>query len=564
MGKPYDNSFDTTNPIDKCVMLGTGAGKSTFFARCLICGGEMNNLRGGTLVLPGASLTDPVAKAYIEWLFKGKDVERDENGKLVSDPERKITKCIFCGACHTPELDDEGNIIGGERYQVVKNGESKLLNIFSAHEFLAAIVDEKRRKWIKEIVIFDEAHFKVPGYYLSLIKLTEKLKNKKLIPAKVVIQMSATFGHIPTSRVLAAPITDYYVVDFTALYNENPQIFGKKLLVFIDKPDNITWEKFLPKLDELQKQTKVIFLGEESKDFATELVQSIEGPAVFITSKIYEAGVSFGDVNVFASGRTVIEILKRKGNSFEVKIEESIISFESWLQQRGRAARNPAYKTAVAMTHVPSGKEENIVMVGKDDAATELEKELSAWIASGRVTKNLQDLTSLIFNHYSKPKPAPPVKEEDGNRFLNLVLVGDLSKKLDPNKIFKILPSERGARNPGEYIFENKYLMKFFKKEQLTDLLIEVTDKKIEPFTLSYPWYQTKETSDDHVYDSEKEAEIVGFYYQAREEVRGYDVEIFSTTIKKKDEEKKIPTKLKLTFKKYKLNKEKVLEKVPA
>jgi len=68
-------------------MLGTGAGKSTFFFRCAGHGGAENKGKGATLVLPYSSLVGSVLNAHVSWLATGKD----------TDPEKRVTICAICG-----------------------------------------------------------------------------------------------------------------------------------------------------------------------------------------------------------------------------------------------------------------------------------------------------------------------------------------------------------------------------------------------------------------------------------------------------------------------------------
>jgi len=52
-----------------------------------------------------------------------------------------------------------------------------------------------------------------------------------------MVEMSATFSDVPTSRRLTGTITDYLVTNFTKLLAEYPKILEKKIIMFVDKPE---------------------------------------------------------------------------------------------------------------------------------------------------------------------------------------------------------------------------------------------------------------------------------------------------------------------------------------
>jgi hypothetical protein len=82
-------------------------------------------------------------------------------------------------------------------------------------------------------VIYDEAHTDLPCYRVII----DVLKEKPKIRSFKMIEMSATFDNIPTSRRLTGTITDYLVTDFTKLLTEYPKILEKKIIMFVDKPE---------------------------------------------------------------------------------------------------------------------------------------------------------------------------------------------------------------------------------------------------------------------------------------------------------------------------------------
>jgi hypothetical protein len=147
--------------------------------------------------------------------------------------------------------------------------------------------------------------------------------------------MSATFGDLPTSRKLTGTITDYYVTDFAKLLNKNPEIFKKKVIVFVDNLEKLDIE-WLEK-----KGVKCIFLDDSLKDYATDIVRSLEAPLLVFANRSYSVGFSFGDVNVISTGiSSRIMVTNNKG---EKEIVEGQSDFSDLLQERGRAAREKDY-----------------------------------------------------------------------------------------------------------------------------------------------------------------------------------------------------------------------------
>jgi len=63
-----------------------------------------------------------------------------------------VTVCIFCKANHSAKFDENGNPIyiddeqtrQSGKYELVYNKPGEFINIFTFHEFLDALVNEKR------------------------------------------------------------------------------------------------------------------------------------------------------------------------------------------------------------------------------------------------------------------------------------------------------------------------------------------------------------------------------------------------------------------------------------
>jgi hypothetical protein len=131
--------------------------------------------------------------------------------------------------------------------------------------------------------------------------------------------------------------------------------------------------------------------------------------------------------------------------------------------------------------------------------------------------KKVQGILSI----FNKSKPIPPLSDEEGNRYLNLILVRELKNWLDPNKLFTVKPSEKGKRSSGQFIFTNK-LMKYFDENQLSDILIEATKDKITLLSQGRDWYTTVITTDDFIFNNKEDVKMFGFLFQVREAEIGY------------------------------------------
>ncbi|KAF9963771.1 hypothetical protein BGZ65_011933, partial [Modicella reniformis] len=89
---------------------------------------------------------------------------------------------------------------------------------------------------------------------------------------------------------------------------------------------------------------KFIILSDSLKDYATDIVRSLEPPLLVFANRDYSVGFSFGDVNVISTGisqRTVIREIKK--DKFEEDKVSGISDFADLLQERGRGARDPQH-----------------------------------------------------------------------------------------------------------------------------------------------------------------------------------------------------------------------------
>jgi hypothetical protein len=488
----FDNSFATTQPLEKKISLGTGTGKSTFFLRCLA-----HHNSGATLVVPYSSLIGSVLDSHNNWLTK------------VNSTDERVTKCLICEANHTG-------------YETKHNAVSNMINIFTWWEFLETYV--KNPTLIKPWVVFDEAHTDLPAYQ-ALIKGLLEDKEKKRRKFQIV-QMSATFGDLPTSRKLTGTIVDYQVSDFEKVLAKNPEIFHKKVLVFCDDLEELNLKLLR------DNSINFLLLNDALKEYASDIVRSMKAPLLVFANRDYSVGFSFGDVNVISTGVATRTIVDERGKETSIK---GVSDFADLLQERGRSARDPKH-TGVWMSLVPEPKGFKGKL--KDDyLGASLEK-----FFKGKEKE--PKLCEQVLKIAKKPKPLPYLDPQEGNLNLNRVLVRSLKDKLDPTTLFKLLPSEKGKRQAGEIIFTNR-LVKYFDQKQLPDLLIEATKDKITNLVKDYDWYHTPEEEDDWVFNNETDAKLVGFYLQAREEEK-YECKIEDNS------------KLTIKFSPYTLDKNKV------
>jgi hypothetical protein len=128
-----------------------------------------------------------------------------------------VVSCINCGGNHTG-------------YTAVHNGPADRINIFTWWEFLDAYLNHK--DWIKPWVVFDEAHTDLPAYQ-NLVNGLKKIGDRKK-RGFGILEVSATFSDLPTSKKLDGQMTDYYVTDFKKLLVAHPEIFEKTTIIFCD------------------------------------------------------------------------------------------------------------------------------------------------------------------------------------------------------------------------------------------------------------------------------------------------------------------------------------------
>ncbi|CAJ0841064.1 22220_t:CDS:10 [Entrophospora sp. SA101] len=345
--KPADkkdvyNDFKTDDPQEKRICLGTGTGKSTFFLRCLAHRGksteelkEDSSLpRGATLVVPKLEAREPT----------------EENKKKIEDAKR-VTVCLICTKKH----------VG---YETTHNSP----------------------------IVFDEAHSQSPPAYQALLTglMGDRIKgiekyHKEIRPFKIV-EMSATFTDLPTSKKLAGMMTDYYLTDFTKINTQkHPSIFKRKVIAFCDAPNDKI------KLDLLKKNTKVLVLSEALKPYATDIVRSLEPPLFVVASNDFSVGFSFGDVDVLSTGEVMITLVVEETVGGEKKLVEKRVpvpcNIADLLQQRGRGARDST-------------------MVAVED------------------------------------KENVPIDPSEGHRYLNLILIKDLKSKMN-SKLWTVAQEEK-------------------------------------------------------------------------------------------------------------------------
>jgi hypothetical protein len=162
------------------------------------------------------------------------------------------------------------------------------------------------------------------------------VKSKKTRTFKVV-EMSATFGDLPTSRKLTGGIVDYYITDFEKLLDKNPDIFKKTIIIFCDDISKINLQPIR------NGKIKHVILNDSLKEYATDIVRSMEPPLLVFANRDYSVGFSFGDVNVISTGVSQRIIFKdEKGNE---EIVPGTSDFADLLQERGRASRDEKYSS---------------------------------------------------------------------------------------------------------------------------------------------------------------------------------------------------------------------------
>lgn len=586
MGKKIDNTFKPDEPEEKRICLGTGSGKSTFFLRCLAHRGksteELNKdkslPRGATLIVPHKSLVGAVLDSHNDWLSDEqtaleniKELEAkeptEENKKKIADAKRVLI-CPLCTKKH----------VG---YETTHKESSSMINVFTWWEFLDAYVNEKvdkdKKPLIKEWVDFDEAHSQSPPAYQALLTglMGDRVKgiekyHKEIRPFKM-LEMSATFPDLPTSKKLTGTISDYHVTDFTKIdISKHPDIFQRKVIAFCDTPN----DKNKIDLKLLENQTKILVLNDALKPYATDIVKSKEPPLFVIASNDFSVGFSFGDVDVISTGEVMLNIVVEEGNQLVERQELVPCNIADLLQQRGRGARN-SDMTAVWMSKVNEAKSYPKDILDKDYAAKSILKEFSKKDSKSRrpsidlIDKNI---IKKIVDFYDKDKEIKPLNPTKGNQYLNLVLIRDLKSKMN-SKLWMVSQEEKDkvekrrkfylaraaqarkkgdeeaaqrwtamadpkqlrARNPGEYIFENP-LLEYFDEDQLPSIILEATKEKISR-------YNTDDLEDDYVFTDKEIATIVGWLLQCRDKNK-YQV------VTKKNKKRKIE-EIRIQFEEY-------------
>lgn len=471
-GYPKDNTFDTANPVEKQISLGTGTGKSTFFLRCL-AHRHPEAVKGATLVVPTSALAEEILGNHNNWLSQD-DPKTDDSKK---DP--RVIVCPICEERHT-------------NYETALNGSSQMINVYTWWEFLDAYIN--RPEEIKPWVVFDEAHTDTP-VYVSLINGLIVNKKRKF----KIVQLSATFGNLPTSRKLSGTIVDYYVNNFEKIGKD---VFKKTIIVFTDDVNKLNLSVLK------DKGIKYLILNDSLKKYAKAIVQSLEPPLLVFANRDYSVGFSFGDVSVISTGVSTRTIVKNEKGEEEIIYGEKGSAFADLLQERGRGARDPNH-SAVWMSLIPTNGDYKGKLKGDYFGET-----LDNYFKFPSEEK-YQKAIAKIINLMRKPKPAPEMDPKEANLNLNRILVRALKEALDHIDIFKIKPSEKGKREAGEFIFVNK-LMKHFDQAQLPQLLEEATNSKIYDFSIIHEWAKTEEEIDDFVFDNENEVKAVAFLLQAQ------------------------------------------------
>lgn len=509
-GYPKDNTFDTSNPREGKVSLGTGTGKSTHFLRCLAHGGKDNKKWGATLVVPFSSLVPAVLDSHNNWLS-------DKDSK-----EERVINCLVCGGSHLS-------------YETIGNAESKLINVFSWWEFLEALIYSP--DIIKPWVVFDEAHTDMPAYR-NLIDGIEKMPRNRRPNNFGLVQMSATFSDLPTSRRLSGTITDLYTTNFVNLLNssdDNRKIFEKTTIVFVDDIKQIN----LSPLD--KNGIKYLILTDSIKDYASDIVRSTKPPFLVFANRDYSVGFSFGDVNVISTGistriiTTEIKEINVNGLKKLRMVEESIkgvSNFADLLQERGRSARDEKY-TGVWMS-----------LISKDGyySKKQLDSDILGQIVLNFFNKTKADdkgkeYIRLISETLSKNKPvSSDLNDEEGRLNLNKIFSRNLTNtikylngylfdkdKLEKeNKIIreknKKLSIKKLERKPWEYVFTNNLVSKFFNESDLFNIIIESTKENIDDYCKIFSWFDTKDDlDDDYIFESDTDANLVSYYMSLRE-----------------------------------------------
>lgn len=597
-GEKIDNSFDTANPTEKDIVLGTGTGKTTLFARCFafrklsneeiskIPQNERKEKVGLTIVVPFSSLVGSAESAHNEWLNDrdtakvkyeetmlkynaSSEEEKDKWLKIANDKYKRVFECPICKKEHTD--------IDGKPYEIVRNAPG-FLNIFTAPEFLDAYCN--RPQDINGWVLLDEGHEDTPIYQAIMVGLMganaksyigdqAKSYHSKTRPFKIT-RMSATFGHKPISKKLDGIMTDYYINDFTKIdLNKHPELFGRKIIVFVDKPDKdeqgnkIVWEKDASDKNskvftginyrELKNNTKTLILNDAIKDYATDIVQALEPPLYVIASRDYSVGFSFGDVAVIVTPCSTRQIVYDDKGVWKYRTVEGKPAIYDMLQGRGRGARSK-FMTSVCMFLIDSHYTKYKNELSKDITAELLLKKFETTKTGAEMIKDEEGkkLIKRLVEFYSRNKETPPLSDKEGTRYLNLILTKELKNNMtyklwnvskeetekvnDEKKKFERLAkiqdnkktkeateaakkmrdkaSKLKVREAGEFIFKNGLLKQFFKPDLLPQIIKKANAERIAR-------YRAGEV-DDYVFKNNNEATIVGWLLQSQDSKNGY------------------------------------------
>ncbi|HXN54514.1 MAG TPA: hypothetical protein VN854_00935, partial [Mycoplasmatales bacterium] len=280
---------------DYKLFLGTGTGKSTFLPRCIAA---HNN--GCTIVVHDDYLVGSILHAHNKWLSKGNLNPSEENY------DERVINCPICGENHSKIEDGQKRA-----YETIHNGPSKSINVFTWNNFVSALCDSEKREWIKQVVIFDEAHVDYP-YYKETIELFTSYRDKLNKDYKI-IQTSATFSDLPSSLILKGKINDFYVnpEKIREFCEKNPGFLNKKIVIFCSEFSKLNFKI----LDD--NKIKYLVLNEDLKDFASEMTRSTDAKLVIADSS-YSMGLSPGDVNVISTGISHLEnVIKNENGDFK-------------------------------------------------------------------------------------------------------------------------------------------------------------------------------------------------------------------------------------------------------
>lgn len=472
-GYPKDNSFNTAKPVEKFLSIPAGKGKSTFLLRCL----AYRNPDGGgaTLVVPNDQLASEVLANHNEWL------SQDNDDILDIEKDERVISCPICSERHT-------------KYKTARNGPSEMINIFTWEEFLDAYLNHP--DWIKPWVVFDEAHSDLSGYR-NLIEGLEKTKKNNSFK---MLKMSATPIGLPTSIKSAGKIESYYVSDFDKFLAINPKVFEKTTIVFCNI-EEINLEPL--------KKVKINFLilNDGLKEYASDIVRSLDIPYLIFADSSYSNGFSFGDVNVISTGVSQRKFVDENGNKSTINVSSNSADL---IQQKGRASREKEMNSYWVSTVSKWSREK----LRNDYIGEEIERYFTIKKPSDNDKENLKNIIKIV----KKPeKMTKSISSEEGKKYLKLVLARKLRDGLKQTELFADKINKKGVKiNSGEFIFVNP-LMTYFEEIDFSKILKEVTEKEVDKICKKYSWYNNTKDVNYFVFSSE-DAEEVGFLLKSQQE----------------------------------------------